>query len=583
MDKVNGLRPVGSSAPTLTRKRGRKVVDSRGSQAQLRATAAPVDTFVSPGATPDVSSNLEQLSQALQSLNPMLERYGLNRTADQKEAQAALEKEQMKKLWYYTELFMKDKESGAVDQAQVKAILPELVPAVAARVAQATGEKEAKQWLSGRIQAILENDELRLNTQSRQAEIDAIRAEAMERIGDNEFYGAGYLGQMDRSLNEFSSAWMRETAAHQEDLQKESLAGQVLYTVQTGGDLLSLDSVWKDSSSLNHKARNEVIVKTVVGHAVTSMDHRVLDQIPDRFLNATSKAELAKARLDINNGLYTQYVQQQRLKDDAYKAEVQSGKINVLDVAASGRPVNPLDYREQPEVYQFATHLANKPQVSTVESNAEERRFRSNLLIGATTGDFVTALGSEFELRVPDNAEVSEYTLIDWVTISPRMNPAEKVRLIKDIPVLLQGVNFVRDPDFSTYFEDNVGADARVYASSSMGSLLSTAGFNVMGETRKAYNTSIRQSVMQYIDERGELPRNRTEIMDKALEAAKRRLVEIQRNAVELSKDEFSKLSSTQPQQPQPQGRTTPQPAPFDAQGNLILPNGQVIKVKEKQ
>ncbi len=578
MDNVTGLRPVGSPDNTLTRKRGRKLVNSRGSQTQLRPTASPVDTFVSPGAAPDVSSNLMQLAEALKTVNPMLERYALNQKADQKEAQDNLEKEQLKKLRYYTELFMKDKESGAVNQAQVKEILPELVPAVAARVAQATGEKEAKTWLGERIQSILENDELRLNTQAREAEIQAIRTEAMGRIGENEFYGSGFLNQMDRSLNEFSSTWMRETAAYQEDLQKESLAGQVSYTLQTGGDLLELDRLWNESSSLNHQERNEVVMKTVLGQAVNTLDHTLLDKIPDRFLNATSKAEVAKAKMDINNGLYTQYVQQERIKDDTYKASVRKGKVNVLDMAAQGHSINPLDYREQPEVYQFATQLASQPQVNPVASQSEARRLRSGLMMGATNGDFVSAIGGEFGLRV-SNDEVSEHTLIDWVSQAPGMNPAEKVQLIKEIPVLMEGVNFVRDPDFNTYFDDNVGSDARVYAGSAMGDLLSQSGFNVLGETRKAYNTSIRQSVLQYIEEKGEIPRNRLEIMDKALEAAKQRLTSIQKTAVELAKDEFSKISPGQTQK-LPQQTTA---SPFDEDGNLILPNGQKVQIKEKR
>ncbi|WP_067516911.1 hypothetical protein [Endozoicomonas ascidiicola] len=579
MDNVTGLRPVGSPDNTLTRKRGRKVVQNRGSNERLRPSASPVDTFIASGKAPDVSSNLLQLSEALKSVNPMLGKYALAQKAEQQDAQASLEKEQMQKLRYYTELFMKDKESGAVNQAQVKELLPELVPAVAARVAQATGEKESKTWLSGRIQAILENDELRLDSQARDSEIQAIRSEALEQIGENEFYGAGFLNQMDRSLNEFSSTWMRETAAYQEDLQKESLASHVLDTLRNDGDLVQKDQEWQDSSSLNHAERNEVIINAVVGEAISTLDHTLLDKIPDRFLNATSKTEIAKAKMDINNGLYTQYVQQERLKTDSYKASVREGKVSVLDLAAQGQPVNPLDFRGQPEVYQFATQLANQPTVNPVASQGKARRLRSGLMMGATNGDFAGAMGGEFALQL-FNDEMSEGTLIELVSSAEGINPADKVQLIKEIPVLMEGVNFVRDPDFNTYFEDNVGGDAKVYAGSAMGGLLSQAGYNVMGETRKAYNTSIRQSVMQYIEDKGEIPRNRLEIMDKALDAAKQRLTTIQKTAVELAKDEFGKITPNQSQANQPQPKQ-PQ-TPFDASGNLILPNGQTIKVMEK-
>lgn len=564
--------------PTITRKRGRTQVKSQGTQAQLKPVASPVDTFVNVGQAPDVSSNLQRLSDSLKSLNPMLEKYALNKKASQEQAQVELEQEQMKKVRFYTEQFTSQEGLEATNEAQVKARLPELAPAVAARVAQATGERAAKGWISGRIQSILENDELRLNTQTREAEIQAIRSEAMERIGDNEFYGAGFIGQMDRSINEFSTTWMRETAAYQEDLQKESLAGQVLHTLRTGGDLMEVDGTWKLSSSLNHAERNEVTLNAVMGEAVNTLNPSLLDKIPDRFLNADSKTEVAKAKIAINNGLYTQYVQQQRLKDDQYKAEVRQDKVSLLDTAAQGQTINPLEHRTQPEVYQFATQLAQRPTVNPVASQSEARRLRSGLIMGATNGDFAGALGGQFALRV-SNDEVSEHTLIDWVSQAEGMNPTEKAQLIKDIPALMQGINFVRDPDFNTYFADNVGSDARVYSGSSMGTLLSQAGVNVVGEVRSVYNTAIRTAVLQFIDEKGEIPRNRLEIMDKALEAAKRRLVEIQKNAVELAKDEFSKIS---PNQEQPETNQQPQQRiPFDEEGNLILPNGQKVTVKE--
>ena len=391
----------------------------RESQERLRPTAAPVDTFVSPGAAPDVSSNLKQLSQALGSLNPVLERYARQSAISQEAEQANLEKEQMEKVRYYTEVFTKDKESGAINQAQVKELLPELVPSVAARVAQATGEKEAKEWLSGRIQSILENDELRLNTQAREAELQSIRTEALERIGDNEFYGAGFLGQMDRSLNEFGSVWMRETASYQEQLQKESLSSEVAHVLNSGGDLLEVDTIWKNSSSLNHKERNDIVVSTVLTEAVNTMNHTLLDRIPDRFLNAESKADIAKAKLDINNGLYTQYVQQQRLKDDEHKATVRQGKVSILNGMAEGQEVNPLAWRDNPEVYQFASTIANQPKINPVTSQANARKLRSQIMLASTDGDFKKALGGTFGLSVNSNEDVSESTLIDFIASNP--------------------------------------------------------------------------------------------------------------------------------------------------------------------
>ena len=125
------------------------------------------------------------------------------------------------------------------------------------------------------------------------------------------------------------------------------------------------------------------------------------------------------------------------------------------------------------------------------------------------------------------------------------------------------------------YFTDNVGSDAQVFAQSPMGTTLSTSGVNVLGEVRKTYMSHVRQAVLQHIEDHGEIPRNRTAIMEKAEEAARKRLEFIQKNALTLSKDSFSGMTQDNPE-------AKPQQPHFNEDGNLVLPDGQTIEVKEK-
>lgn len=579
MDKVNGLRSLNTPDTTLTNKRGRAQVAKPTTKARLNPVASPVDTFVGVGNAPDVSSQMEQLANALGGINPVLQQYANQYRMDTEKKNVQLEKEQVAKLKYYTDQVIQSKQSGAVNAAQVKEMYPELVPSVAMRIAQATGEIEAKQWVSGRIQNILEDEQLRLNTTARNAELETIRQEARGIIGDNEFYGSGFLGQLDKSLNEFSTSWMRETAIHHEAIQKESLAAAVVETINNGGDLLALDGDWKDTTSLSHKERNEVIVGGVIKHALATLDFKVLERIPDRFLNASHKAAINKASRDINDALFTQYTQKKRLEADARKAAIREGKNSVLERVASGEPLNPLEWRDNLEVYQFAVDMADKPLVNTVESKANVQRIRSQIMQGATTGDFVEALGSDFGVLAGADGALTEEALLTFITDHGMMNPQEKAVLLKELPTLMEGVDFIRDASFSSYFEDTVGSDAQVYASSVNGQTLSMASVNVLGDVRRAYNGSIRQAVLEYIKEKGSLPRNRIEIMEKAETVARQRLEYIQRNQPALTQAAFNRAK--------PGDRTgSPQPdtsskSIYDGE-YLVLPDGRRIPVKQK-
>ena len=123
-----------------------------------------------------------------------------------------------------------------------------------------------------------------------------------------------------------------------------------------------------------------------------------------------------------------------------------------------------------------------------------------------------------------------------------------------------------------------------MFADSPMGSSLGLAAVNVQGEVRKAYNNYLRQAVLEHIQEKGEVPRNRLELLEKAESAARKRLEYIKRNAPMLMKEGFSKFSEESPQS-QDTGQQQPNVggSPFDEDGNLILPNGQKIQVRENR
>lgn len=574
-NNVAGLRSTNEGQSTTSRKRGRLTVNREtSSRVSLRPTAAPVDTYERVGQAPDVSSNAERLSRALAQINPTI-----GRLAGQ--YQANKENEQMEKLKFYTEQFMADKEQGTVSSSQVKEMFPELVPTVAARIAQATGELEAKRWTQDRIQEVLENDEIRLNTQSRRKYLDGIRQEALQMAGENEFYGTGFMTQLDRSLNEFETSWMRETANYHEQIQTESFSNHVAETLRSGGDLLTLDAQWKETSSLSNRERNAVIVETAINEAVSSLNTKVLDRLPERFLNAESKARIASAKEKVESAMYSRFVRSKELDNYERTNRIRTGKIDILSRISQGEEINPSEFYDRPELFEYALRLNSQPSLNSTVSVRNAEHLKAQILQAGTTGQFMEAFKDDpdFQLAVGDESDVSEDFLRDYILNRDDLNPAEKQSLIEEVPMLMDGVNFIRNPDFTTHFSNSVGNDLEVFAKSVQGQTLQQMGVNVQGDVQTAFREQLRQEVMAYIEEKNQLPRGQAklDILRRADDAAIRRLQFIQQNYRNLLQEQAAQMSGMNTGGQMGRNRPTPKDN-SEGEDSFTLPNGIQVK-----
>lgn len=523
MGNVNGLRPTDSNRPELRQKKGRVVTQrSKSQQVGLAPAASPVSTYVRPMVPPEDQS-LGQLADALSSIQPRLEKWA----AANKDS---LEKEQMAKLRYYTELFMKDKETGGVTAAQVKKVLPELVPTVAAKIADVTGKLEARKWVEGEIQGILEDDSVRLNTSARQEAIQGIRAKAMGVIGsqENDFYGDGFLKQLDASLGQYEVTWLQETAKHHEDVMKEGLSNEVLDTIMSGGDVSAIDSVYKNSSMLDNKERKEVIFKTYLDYAYAAGDMDVLDKIPNKFLNAEYKADIMKAKLQIQDMKWDQFRKTKELDKFVRTREIRQGKINGLEIFVRDGYVDPSPFRNQPQVYDYLTALNRQPRVRDAESTATATKLRTYVQAAGTTGDWVKAFANDPGLATAfkANEDVSMEALIDHVSGRTDLNPEEKMAFIRDIPRLMEGVNWMRDPDTTAVYR-TVEKELTDYLSSIPGGVLKKMNTTPRSQLESVFYTTLRSGMNNFADEHdGKLPigQEKEKIVDKANQAAEKYL-----------------------------------------------------------
>lgn len=562
MDNVPGLRPSTSSRPSVRQKRGR-VVTQRDTSARvgLAPAAARVDTYVRPQAIAQ-DNRLGQLADALAQLSPALQKYSAAATPN-------MEKQQMEKLKWYTAQFTKDKETGAVTATQVKEMFPELVPTVAARIAQATGEQEAKQWAQDQVQDILQNDQIRLNSAERRAYLDNIRKQAFEKTGGEDFYGTGFLEQVDRTLNEFETTWMRETATYHQELQKNSFSDAVVNTLKNGGDLMALDDEWKQSSSLNNIERNKIVVDSVVSQAVAESNVKLLDSIPTRFLNAESKAELAKVGQQIEAAKYSEFVRAKEIAEFQRSQSIRSGKAAILQRLVSGDAVNPADYYKTPELYEYALRLNSQPTLDATYSTRNAASVRSKLLQAGTTGSFTQAFEAdpEFLYDFRQDQDVTEDKLRDHIMSRSDLNPNDKQKLIDDIPTLMGGVNLLRDQEVTAYFDSNLGADLKVFAQSPQAQILQIQGVNAQGAVRSTFFNTLAYEVNAYIEEENQIPRGRAklDLLERARQAADMRLQTLQNRTA----------------QPQATNKPAPTPqraAPEGSASSFRLPNGVEVR-----
>lgn len=569
---VDGLRPTNTTAGNSrkTRKEGR-VVPQRSEQRQVRLApaAAPVDTYVRPTKQDGVGDSARMLAETLSSISPQLAKYA--NTSRQKEEDA-----QMAKVRQTTALFMKDREMGAVEATQVKEMFPELSPTVAARIAQSTGELQAKEWALEQVRGILEDDSVRLNTQNRQGAIASIRDQALEMAQSQDgFYGSGFLSQVDKSMNEFETSWMRETAAYHEDVQAQSFSAQVSEALKGGGDLLALDDEWKQSSSLNNLERNKILVETVTAEAAATNNAALLKGIPQRFLNAETKAAVAKTSQQIETARYSQWVRGKEIQSHARSEATRQGKMAMIEKLSSGGELNPSDYRNNPDLFEYALRMNSQPTMDTTKSISNGSTFRSNILRAGSTGEYREAFASDPQFLGSFNEEgqVSEQALRDHILSRDDLNGPEKQKLIQDIPMLMEGSNLMRDPDVNTFFNSAVDDDLKVFAQSIPGQTLQFKGINAQGAVRRRFYDTLQAEVQAYIEDNNAVPRGsaKLDLMRKAETAAMSHLTQLQASvskATPVATPTPAAEKKTEAKTDKPKGGTGK---------TITLPNGQTI------
>lgn len=562
MATVDGLRPTQPSRPTLRQNTGRVGVRySTEQQVGLRPSAAPVSSFVRPAAPAGVGNDALLLANSLADLSPALAKIAHNTQVAEAQKQKSVDELYKEKMDQIAADFSKDKEVGAVSLAQAGQLAPDASPIIRARIAQAIGRTQAKQWIQDRIQGILENDNVRLNTANRTAEIDKIRAEATGMAGDNPdnaFYGSGFVDQVNKSLSEFETGWQRETASYHQKIQADDFASSVEEALKNGGDLVQLDKTYGESSSLNPLERKKVVMDTALSTAIANQDKGMLDRIPQLFLNADYKEKIAKAKEQIDNARFAKWSQGKQIQEYQRTQAIRQAKLSALQRMASGEDINPADYAKQPEVFEFVANNISKPFVNPTVSARNAAFIRDRVMQAGITGNFTDALGDQFAKYIGgDESKVNTETLQDYVMNLNGISGADRQKLIDEMPQLMDGVNFMRDPYVTSTFK-TVEDDIKAFMNNPLSKVVTLQGINPQTEVRRTYQQYIQQELYSDLEEGKGIPtgRRKVEILRAAEDAALQKLNRIQQ-MVKHGGDQSQANTTTTPTQPADSGVKT--------------------------
>lgn len=454
----------------------------------LRTTAAPniqtVQARFDPNANPAY-----RLAAALGKAQPVIQ----NIKEDQE--RKALQ-EQLLKIDSYKEQFSKDTQ-GPVTEAQIGQRFPETVPIVRARIAEAVGSDFARKSTQGIIDRVLQDDALRLDSDKRAAYLKAEREKIVGGLQGDDFYKAGAIRAIDSELKQWENSWQSQTAAYHQDVQKQDFSNKVVEAMkgpEPGQALENLDSQWKQSSSLNNVERNKLVIDTVTKQAFADLNPDLLNNIPERFLNAQSKAEIQQTKAQIQSAKMT------TLRDNEYKRKleieenVRSGKMDIIKKAMTGE-VNPGDYRLEPELFNYALQMKDLPKLPEATSTANAQKIRSAVIDGSTT------------------AGMDSNKIIDGILTNPNLNPKEKQSLINEVPKLLEGRIAMDDPMVKNAMSLRLDPALKALETSTNAKIQTmVTGQNLRGQAISMFEKGLQAQMFAYYQDHGAFPTGRAKL-----------------------------------------------------------------------
>ena len=403
--------------------------------------------------------------------------------------------EQSQKVDSYKQQFMTDHTGGSVSQAQLKERFPEMVPVIAARVAESIGRTQGSLDIAPIIAEINGNDSLRLDTTARAAYIAKAKADIFAKIPQgNEFFAAGSVTAVDRAFQQEELKWQGQTAAYHQEVQKTALSDEVVTALQ-GTDptsaLAAIDANWGKSSSLNNVERNKVYVDATIKLANISDDPTILQRIPQTYLNVDSKAALNQSGISLHRQQWARFTESKEFEAYQRSEADRKGMLEILNKKANNEDVDPAKYLTSPTLHSFALASMETPSIPEAASKATMQSVRTSILSAAN----VQTMGSQEDLTK------------NILSMRGKMNPKEMSALVDEVPKLMEGNVLMNDPNVRRAFSDHIGFrldDLSKSTNPRLQLLLGTA--NIRGNATAMFEGEIRGNFEASYKDSGKWP-----------------------------------------------------------------------------
>lgn len=454
-----------------------------------------------------------RLAEALGVAIPQLQKFN-----DDYEKNKAKEQEQ--KLSYYKEQIQQSREKDGNGQspvtlAQIRQRFPETVPVIAMHLAEIIGQDDADKQMADHMEALKGDDATRLDTTARRASIDAKRAELMGAMPEgNDFYKNGFVKGMDRQIAMNEQQFAAETASNHQKVQSDGFTKELSEVILNKGSVQDLDAKWGNSSSLGPLERKKLIVNGYSNEAVAKGDIKMLDEIPDQFLNADSKAHIVKLKEAITQQRITDVHNAEWLDEKARQKKDRDDQQRILKGSITGAMPSIQEFMDSsPATLDYFHRMSRAPRLPAEQSIAASQSLRQDILNLQTTD------GS-------DNVDKLSKRIMD----DTRINPKEKEELLNDLPKLMQGRQIMNDPLVVSAFNVNI-RDRIAALKATPGSQLDTmlTGGSMQADMSRKFRNEVSTGLQRSLQTTGNWPTGEAAqvIIDKATDSTVRRIIEL--------------------------------------------------------
>ena len=405
----------------------------------LKTTASPNIATEQASFDPRASSAF-QLAEALGKAQPILDKFNAD-MAEDKRRQEILDN---MKVPAFIQKAQEEIGTGVIDAVQAGKVAPGASSTVNARTNDGLGGAWARTNVQPLIDAVNADATLTQDTAKRAQFIAEKRRELIEKLPKgNDYFTSGALGVIDKEINSFENKWQAKTTAYQVEVQTKDFSGKVVEALNSDDPdaaLLKLDQTWKISSALDNNTRNELVVKTITQQAYGERKPALLDKIPQRFLNAETKAKITQVRSQIQELKLSDFRAVQTLEAAQREETIRSGKIDIVKSAAANQPIDPAEFRNNPDLYQFAVQMREAPRLPAAQSSANLQSVRLQILSQATV----------------EGVDVNK--LMDAALKNPKLNPADREKLATELPKLVDGMVAMNSERVKSAYNTRIGA-----------------------------------------------------------------------------------------------------------------------------